>query len=103
MKERIKNYFKKLLDILRKPEMRILPGNVAFYFVLAIIPIFTIIVLVASYFSISVSSIIDLINDILPKKASELVVEIISGKGFDGKLGFFNCFYFDFKSHSFAL
>ena len=54
MKERIKGYFKKLLKILKKPEMAILPANIAFYLILAIIPLLTIVVLVASYFDISI-------------------------------------------------
>ena len=39
MKDKIKGYLKKLNEILRKPEMAILPSNIAFNIILAIIPI----------------------------------------------------------------
>ena len=54
MKRKIKGYFKKLFKILAKPEMAILPSNIAFNLILAIIPILTIIVLIASSFDISI-------------------------------------------------
>ncbi len=54
MKERIKGYWKKLIGLLLKPEMRILPSSIAFHIILAIIPLLTIVVLIASYFNISI-------------------------------------------------
>jgi membrane protein len=70
--------------------MRVLPGNIAFFFMLAFIPLLTIIVYIASYFSISIDSVITLINNILPNEASETIIDIISGKSFDGHIGLFN-------------
>ena len=61
MKQKIKGYFKKLFNILKKPEMAILPSNIAFNLILAVIPILTIIVLIASSFDISVDLITKLI------------------------------------------
>ena len=85
---------KKALDIFNQPELRILPGNVAFFFVLALIPIITILVIIASYFSISVDTIIDFIKNILPEEAFSLVESVISGKGFDTSVGAFNLIAF---------
>ena len=48
MRDRIKGYLKKLNKVLRKPEMAILPSNIAFNIILAIIPLLTIVVLIAS-------------------------------------------------------
>lgn len=84
------SYVKKAIQTFNQPEMRILPGNIAFFFVLALIPIITIVVVLASYFSISVDTIIDFVKNVLPEEASNLVVEVISGKGFDSSVGAFN-------------
>jgi len=90
MKEKIKGYSKKLLKILKKPEMAILPSNIAFNITLAIIPLLTIIVLIASYFNISLNLVTNLVNNIMPKQVSEIIIDVISGKGFDESIGIFN-------------
>ena len=90
MKERIKRYLKKLFHILRKPEMNILPSNIAFNIILAIVPLLTIIVLIASSFDISLSKVASLVESIMPKQVSDIIIEVISGKGFDNSVGIFN-------------
>lgn len=88
--KKIKEYINELLDILNKREMRVLPGNIAFFFMLAFIPIVIIIIYIASYFSISVETIKNMINILLPKESANTIVDIISGKSFDGHIGLFN-------------
>lgn len=88
--QRIKRYLKKLLKILSKPEMAILPSNIAFNIILAIIPLFTIVVLIASYFGISIDLVSNLVSSFVPKQASSVIIDVISGKGFDRSVGFFN-------------
>jgi len=92
--ERIKGYLKKLFNILKKPEMAILPSNIAFNIILAIIPLLTIVVLIASYFDISIDLITDLVSNVMPKQVSDIVIDVISGKGFDKSIGFFNIIAF---------
>lgn len=50
MKQRVKNILTKLYNIIRKPEMLILPGNLAFFLVLSVFPIIILIGLIASTF-----------------------------------------------------
>jgi len=90
MKERIKRYFKKLFKILKKPEMSILPPNIAFNLILALIPLLTIVVLIASSFDISIAKVASLVESIIPKQVSDIIIEVISGKGFDNSVGIFN-------------
>lgn len=90
MLKRFSSYVKKAFKLFNQPEMRILPGNIAFFFVLALIPIVTMLVVLASYFSISVDTIIDFIENLLPNDASGLIISAISGKGFDSSVGIFN-------------
>lgn len=99
MKERIKRYGKKLLNILKKPEMAILPSNIAFNITLAIIPLLTIIVLIASYFNISIDLVTNLVDNIMPKQVSGIINEVISGKGFDESIGVFNIVAFVIASN----
>lgn len=99
MKERIKGYFKKLGKILKKPEMSILPANIAFNIILAIIPLLTIVVLIASYFDISIELVANLISDILPKQVSSVIIDVISGKGFDRSVGIFTIIAFVIASN----
>lgn len=94
MKNRMKGYFHKLTKILQKPEMAILPSNIAFNIILAIIPLLTIVVLIAGKFGISISFVINLIDNIMPKQVSNMVSEVISGKGFDRSIGIFNIIAF---------
>lgn len=88
--KKITFHIKKAIQTFNQPEMRILPGNVAFFFVLALIPIITMVVVIASYFSISIDTIINFIQHLLPEEASNLIIESISGKGFDSSVGVFN-------------
>ena len=99
MKERIKRYGEKLLNILKKPEMAILPSNIAFNITLAIIPLLTIVVLIASYFNISLDLVTNLVNNIMPKQVSGIINEVISGKGFDESIGVFNIVAFIIASN----
>ena len=84
-----KRYFYDIIDAVKRPEMNILPGNLAYFIVLALIPIITIIVYVASLFSISIDLVIELINKVIPDGVAKIVVDAISGKGFDESVGLF--------------
>ena len=94
MLEKIKKYFKKLYRANNKVTNGMLPASLAYYFVLAIIPILTLTVLIASSFNISIDSVSSLIRSILPDKASNFIVDIISGKSFDSTVGVFNIIAF---------
>ena len=99
MKRKIIGYFKKLFRILKKPEMAILPSNIAFNIILAIIPILTITTLIASSFDISIDMVEKLIINIMPKEVSEIIVDVISGKGFDKTIGLSNLIAFILASN----
>lgn len=88
--KKIRFYIEKAYKTFNKPEMRVLPGNIAFFFVLALVPLVTIIALIASRFSISMETIIGFIENLVPKEAGEIIIEAISGKDFDSSVGTFN-------------
>ena len=99
MKQKIKGYLKKLLAILKKPEMAILPSNIAFNIILAIIPLLTTIVLIASYFDISIDLVTKLVENIMPVQVSSVIIDVISGKGFDTNIGISNFIAFFLASN----
>lgn len=99
MMQKTKKYLKKLIKILKKPEMSILPSNIAFNIILAIIPLLTIIVLIASYFDLSIDLITKLIKGMMPEQVSSAIIDVISGKGFDTNVGISNILAFFLASN----
>lgn len=83
MIEKIKRNIKKIIKIIRKPVMSILPGQLAFSFVLTIIPVIALIAVLATTFSISLDSITEFISGSLPQAVSDLLLPLINGRGFD--------------------
>ena len=87
---KIKYYIEKAYQTFHQQEMRVLPGNIAFFFVLALIPMLTVVAVVASYFHISVDMIVEFIQGFMPSEVSGMIVEVVSGKGFDASVGTFS-------------
>lgn len=53
MKNRLKRFKRNLVDILKRPDMQILPGQLAFFFILSIVPALTLVAYMVSFLSIS--------------------------------------------------
>lgn len=87
--KRLKSLLEHLYQVIMKPEMRVLPGNLAFFLVLSIIPIITLIGFIASYFSISIDSLITFLTKTLPVEVTEVLFPFIEGKGIDGNIVFY--------------
>ena len=51
-KDNLVQYFTKIFEIIKEPEMGVLPGQIAFSMILSIVPILTIIGFGASFFGI---------------------------------------------------
>ncbi len=81
-----KDFFKRVWNILKKPEMAILPGQLAFFLILSLVPIITLIGYLASYFNISINYIIELLKSNFNEDVVNVLVPIISGESIDIKL-----------------
>lgn len=79
----IKEYFKNLNFIIRKPEMKILPGHLAFFLFLSIVPIITLIVYFGMIFSIGTDSVLDLVNRLFPEDIAILLQPYVNDMGID--------------------
>jgi len=80
MKTRFLKFWRKVVSTIQKPEMRILPGQLAFFFVLSMIPLIALLGSIAVGFGIQIESIVELLESIVPKAVVELVLPIVSGK-----------------------
>lgn len=72
-KVRLKQYINKIISIIFKPEMGVLPGQIAFSMLLSIVPIITLIGFAASFFGIDMDYIIGVLNEIVPGGASSFI------------------------------
>ena len=78
----LKRFLSRFWELLFRPEMRVLPGQLAFFFVLSIFPMLTLLGYVGSridYFAQAFSSII---NDLLPGDTASIFVNFVG----DGKI-----------------
>lgn len=87
--ERAKGFIRKASELIKKPEMRILPGNLAFFFVMSLIPIVALIGALASKFSISLELIKEALDIAIPVGVENFIQSIISGKGLNFNIGVF--------------
>lgn len=79
--ERVRAFLKKVFSIIKRPEMRVLPGQLAFFFVLSLIPLIALVGTIASSFNISVSALEDAIKIALPLDVSKTLLTYVSGQG----------------------
>ena len=91
--ERVTGVIKKVISIITKPEMRVLPGQLAFFFVLSIIPLIALIGAIASKFSIPTEALNEYLLSALPGAVSELFTTAVTRKGIN-----FNIFVFFFSA-----
>lgn len=84
--KQVKEYFHKLTQIIRREELRILPGNLAFFLVLSIVPIITLVGLICSLFSISLVDITNLLSELIPEQVEDMLTPFVSGTVNTGNL-----------------
>ena len=83
---KIKTFLKDVWVILNKPYMMELPGQIAFFLILSLVPIVTLIGYAASFFNISMDTIIELVKSNFNDSIVKMIVPIIDGKALDFKL-----------------
>lgn|SRR5574344_656621 len=79
MKE-IKNFFKEAYEVFKKPAVRILPGNLAYFMVFSIFPILMIILYIGSSFNLS--NMVDLLGGMIPQSVLVAIKDILSNDSF---------------------
>lgn len=88
-----RDYTKKLVNILIQPELRILPGQLAFFLVMTLIPMLALVATIAAALSISTETIRVAISASVPKQIADILNGIITGDGIN-----FNIIVFYFSA-----
>ena len=86
---KLKNNFKKLCNITSTQSVRLLPGNIAFFLVLSLFPLLTLVGVIATRLGVSSEGLVNLIDTSLPSNVSAILDAYIVGKGFDTNIGIF--------------
>ena len=76
MKKRIKNFLHYLYISIKRPEMEVLPGNLAFFFMMMIIPLLTIIGIVISNIDVGKASVYDALITNFPQNIASMIISI---------------------------
>lgn len=89
-KEKIDIYLKRFIDyicnvqeILKKPEMMILPGQISFFIILSMVPLITLIAYLSLYFGFSAEVFINVIRNNFGSNIANIIMPIMTGKSFD--------------------
>lgn len=85
-KSYIQGFFRKVWKILFKPEILILPGQLAFFILLSIVPIISVISFIAGMLGVTVENVADMLNQIFVSVNFDWIVPTLS-----------NSFDFSFK------
>lgn len=75
---RFKNYMTQFWKVLRKPDMLLLPGQLAFFLILSVVPIITLISYAASFLNLPINFITNFIIKSFNKDVANLVVPILT-------------------------
>lgn len=81
MTKRVKRFIKKVIKYISKPEMRVLPGQLAFFIVVSLVPLIALVGTIAGYMSVSSDKVVEILGSILPFEITENIVTFVSGKG----------------------
>lgn len=82
MTKRFKRFWKNLWDILRRPDMTVLPAQLAYYFILSLVPTLTIIFYVASFLKISLNDVTSYLNLGVDSALLELLMPVVGDTSF---------------------
>ena len=78
IEKKVKDFYKRILRILSRADMLILPGQLAFFLLLAIVPTITIIAYAASLFNVSIDFFSNFIIKAFGSNVNDLIMPIIS-------------------------
>ncbi|MBE6161713.1 MAG: YihY/virulence factor BrkB family protein [Firmicutes bacterium] len=79
IKSKMKIYLKKFFKVLTRPDMTLLPGQLAFFLILSVVPIVTLVSYGASFLHLPVDFISNFIEKAFNKTVANLIVPIVSG------------------------
>lgn len=85
--KKVRHKINKFTEIVFDPTVRILPGQIAFFLILSIFPLLMLVGYIASFFDVSIASLINLIDNALPEEIAHTIISVVDGKSFDSTVG----------------
>ena len=79
MKRKLKIFWNQFLKVLNRPDMVLLPGQLAFFLILSVVPIVTLVSYGASFLNLPVDFISNFIAKAFNETIADMVVPIVSG------------------------
>ena len=89
MKDHFHALMENLKKTIKKPEMRILPGQLAFFLLLSIIPLFALVGVVGARFNLSFDGILDSMSSNIPKEVYDFLKDAIKGRNINVDMAVF--------------
>ncbi len=85
----LKPYIKRIFNLITRPEMKILPGQLAYFLVLAIFPLLTLFGYIGSRIFFFVPPFIDVIDKLIPNSVLQIMLPFIEDSHITGNILFF--------------
>ena len=85
----LKSYLKRILDLITRPEMKILPGQLAFFLVLSIFPLLTLYGYIGSKILYIAPPFMDIIEKLIPNSIMQIMIPFIEESHITGNVIFF--------------
>ena len=82
MKKRVKKFMSNFKVVLKRPEMLVLPGQLAFFFILSIVPILTLVGYFASFMNLTFDNFEHIITSFFGSELSKLIIPEITNVNF---------------------
>lgn len=87
--EQVRRYFKKAIEYVSKPEMRVLPGQLAFFIVVSLIPLLALVGTIAGYLSVSTDKVMNILETVIPFELTDDILTYVSGEGLTFNIAIF--------------
>jgi membrane protein len=78
MKAKVKRFIKNFWTVYWQPELLVLPGQLAFFFILSVVPILTLISYGATYLNLSMNFIIEFVSSAFGSEIANLIAPAVS-------------------------
>ena len=85
----MKNFFKKIIELIMRPEMKVLPGQLAFFIILALFPLLTLVGYIGSNISLFSTAFVSALTDILPSDVADIILPFVTESKITGNIAFF--------------
>lgn len=82
MLEKFKEFSRNVYDIMMKPEMLTLPSSLAYYFVLSIVPIISLLLMIASSFNLSTSFLTEFFENNFSSELVKMITPLVTNQSF---------------------